>query len=47
MSLPSKRDQCQLSDGVIEAGFSNLLFKHINNLPLIQRDKSITCWEKE
>lgn len=46
MSLPSKRDQCQLSDAVTETEFINLALEHINNLPLVQWDTCVTCNRK-
>lgn len=46
MSLPSKRDQRQLSDAVTETGFINLALEHIDHLPLVQWDTCVACYRK-
>lgn len=45
-SSPSERNENQLSERITEAGFKYFTTQHINDLPLIQRDKRITCEER-
>lgn len=45
-ALPSKRDQCQLSDAGTQTGLITLALEYVDHLPLVQWDESVACVRK-
>ena len=46
VSLPSKRDKRQPSEGITGADLEPFTSQHVDDLPQIERDKGVACGER-